>query len=43
MRYSGVSPAASVSPPVKRMRIVLTSGEGDLRIPSFKRSPVVDD
>ncbi len=43
MLCSGVSPLASVSPLVKPMRTSLTSGEGDLKIPSFKRSPVVDD
>jgi len=43
MRRSGVSPAASVSPLVKPMRISLISGEGDLRIPSFTRSHVVGD
>ena len=38
-----MSPAASVSPLVKPMRISLTLGEGDLRVPSFKRSHAVDD
>ena len=37
-----MSPAASVSPLVKPMRISLTSGEGDVRVPSFKKSHVVD-
>jgi hypothetical protein len=43
MRCSGVSPVASVSPQVKPMRISLTSGEGDVRLPSFMRSHVVED
>ncbi len=43
MRCSGVSPAVSVSPLVKPMRTSLTSGEGDLRVPSFMRSHVVGD
>ena len=43
MRCSGVSPVASVSPQVKPMTISLTSGEGDVRLPSFRRSPVVED
>ena len=43
MRCSGVSPVASGSPQVKPMRISLTSGEGDVRVPSFRRSPVVED
>ena len=42
MRCAGVSPAASVSPQVKPMRVSLTSGEGVLRIPSFMRSPIVE-
>ena len=28
---------------VKPMRTSLTPGEGDFKIPSFKRSPVIDD
>ena len=43
MRCSGVSPAASVSPIVNPMSISLTSAEGGFRVPSFKRSPVVED
>ena len=43
MRCSGVSPAASVSPLVKPVRISFTLGEGDLRVLSFKWRPVVDD
>ena len=35
MRCSGVSPVASVSPLVDPMKISLTSGEGDVRAPSF--------
>ena len=34
---------ALVSPQVKPMRVSLTSGEGDLRVPSFIRSHVVED
>ena len=41
MRCSGVSPAASVSPLVNHMRISLTSGVDDVRVPSFTRSFVV--
>ena len=43
MRCAGVSPVASVSPRVEPMRISLTSGEGDLRVPSFRKCPVVED
>ncbi len=43
MRCAGVRHMASVSPQVKPMRISLTSGEGDLRIPFFMRNLVVDD
>ena len=43
MRCAGVSPVASVSPQVKPMRTSLISGEGDLKVSSFKRSLVVDD
>ena len=43
MRCAGVSPVASVSQHVKPMRISLTSGEGDVRVPSFKRSLVIED
>ena len=43
MHCSGVSPAASVSPLVNPMRISLTSGKGDLRVPSFMKSHVVGD
>ena len=42
MRCAGVSPVASLSPQVKPMRISLTSGEGDLRVPSFKMSLIVE-
>ena len=38
-----MSPAASVSPLVNPMRISLTSGEGDARVPPFRRSHVVDE
>jgi len=41
MRCSGVSPAVSVSPLVNPMRTSLTSGEGDLRLPSSMTSHVV--
>ena len=43
MHFAGVRPVASVSPHVKPMRVSLTSGEGDMRVPSFIRSPVDDD
>ncbi len=43
MRCSGVSPAALLSPLVNPIRISLTSGEGDLRVPSLMRSLVVGD
>ena len=43
MCCSGVSPAVSVSPLVNPMRIFLTSGEGDVSAPSFRRSPDVGD
>ena len=43
MCCSGVSSAASVSPLVNPVRISLTSGEGDVSVPSFKRSPDVGD
>ena len=32
-----------MSPQVKPMRVSLASGEGNLRVPSFMRSPVVED
>ena len=41
--FSGVSPAASVSPLVNPTRISLTSGEGDVRVPFFKGNPVVGE
>jgi hypothetical protein len=34
---------ASVSSQVKPTRNSLTSGEGDMRVPSFKRSPIVEN
>ena len=43
MRCAGVRPVTSVSPQVNPMRVSLTSGEGDLRVPSFMRSLVVED
>ena len=43
MRFAGVRFVASVYPQVKHMMISLTSGEGDLRAPSFMRSLVVKD
>ena len=43
MRCAGVSPVASLSPLVKPMRTSLTSGKGDVRVPSFMRSLVVED
>jgi hypothetical protein len=43
MRCSGVSPELSVSPRVNPMRMSLTSGEADLRVPSFMKRFVVGD
>ena len=39
MRWPGESPSASVSPLVNPMRISMTSGEVDVRVPSFMRRP----
>ena len=41
MRWSGDSPSAAVSPFVKPMRTSLTSGGGEVRVPSLSRRPVV--
>ncbi len=41
MRWPGESPLASVSPLMNPIRTSLTSGEGDVRAPPFKRKHVV--
>ncbi len=40
MRRAGDSPSAAVSPLVKPMRTSLTTREGDVKVPSFRRRPV---
>ena len=42
MRWLGDSPLVSVSPLVNHIRTSLTSGEGDVRVPTCMRSPFVD-
>ena len=43
MRWSGVIPVASVSPLVNTTRVSLTSGEGDVRVPSFRRFYIAEN